>query len=100
MVAAKRVSVTIQMLWPSATTNNGGLAAAKLITKLGKISRNGNIDNQSFVLPQTPVSDGYAILLLDSGFDVHMEPYVVRNVELPPLRYGSNNIFLTPVDWI
>ena len=32
MAAAKRVSVTIQMLWPSATTNNGGLAAAKLIT--------------------------------------------------------------------
>ena len=49
MAAAKRVSVTFQMLWPSATTNSGGLAAAKLITKLGKISRNGNTDDQSYV---------------------------------------------------
>ena len=42
MAAVKRVTVTFQMLWPSATMNSGGLAAAKLITKLGKISRNGN----------------------------------------------------------
>ena len=61
-------SVTSQLLWPSATTNyggrkeglcdlsnvvastnNGGLAATKLITKLGKISRNGNTDDQSYV---------------------------------------------------
>ena len=42
MAAMKRVTVTFQMLWPSATMNSGGLAAANLITKLGKISRNGN----------------------------------------------------------
>ena len=40
--AAKRVSVTFQMLWLSATMNCGGLAAAKFITKLAKISPNGN----------------------------------------------------------
>ena len=47
--AAKRVSVTFQMLWPSATTKSEGLAAAKLITKIGKISRNGNTDDQSWM---------------------------------------------------
>ena len=84
------------MLWPSATTNSGGLAAAKLITKLGKISRNGNIDNQSFVLPQTPVSDGCAILCLGSGFDVHMEHYSSQKRRAPyaTLRYGSKNCHL------
>ena len=51
MAAAKRVSVTFHMLWPLATTNCGGQAAAKLITKVGKISPNGNTDDdQSYVL--------------------------------------------------
>ena len=39
--------MTSQMLWPSATTNSGCLAAAKVSTKLAaKISPNGNTGRQ------------------------------------------------------
>ena len=39
--------MTSQMLWPSATTNSGCLAAAKVCTKLAaKISPNGNTGRQ------------------------------------------------------
>ena len=80
------------MLWPLATTNSGGLAAAKLITKLGKISRNGNIDNHRILLSiQSPVSDdGSDPLLGRLRFRRAIwSTVVVRKLELPTLRYGS-----------
>ena len=42
--AANRVFVTSIVLWPSSTTNSGGLAAAKVATKLAKISPIGNAE--------------------------------------------------------
>ena len=42
--AANRVFMTSIVLWPSSTTNSGGLAAAKVATKLAKISPIGNAD--------------------------------------------------------
>ena len=57
--AAKSVSMTSQMLWPSATRNSGGLAAAKVCTKLAaKISPNGNTGRQ---LAPAPAAAPFAL---------------------------------------
>ena len=45
--ATNRVSVTSQMLWPSATTNSGGRKAAKVACKLAKIFPIGNTVSSS-----------------------------------------------------
>ena len=67
--AAKRVSVTFQMLWLSATMNCGDLAAAKFMTKLacniGKWQHHLPQSSAALeLLPQVELSRAYHILLL------------------------------------